>query len=298
MTAANGASASPYDSLIGLEQLSRQARASAAAKCADLRHAVRRHRPGTNPLSFAVPYKAYMGHSVGDLFFTTLEQLDTTLAAYRGCDVSFHCEDPILLESNKGAATHEQRRPAECEISATRFALTMIEKYDLTGKLCHYSVGEGLPLIREARRRGLRVTCEVTPHHLYFDTADITEENRKNDADESALRAPRADRLAMLARAARRHARVIWRPTMLRIRWQKKPAGISGQPHLDTYGAFVTWLIVTQGISSGTGAAFCSDNPGRFVNRYTAPRKVRADRAGLRGLAHRIKPGPPDHDSA
>ena len=54
-------------------------------------------------------------------------------------------------------------------ISATRFALAMIEKYDLTGKLCHYSVGEGLPLIREARRRGLAVTCEVTPHHLFFD---------------------------------------------------------------------------------------------------------------------------------
>src|SRR5262245_42884042 len=31
--------------------------------------------PGTKPLSFAVPYKVYMGHSVGDLFFTTLEQL-------------------------------------------------------------------------------------------------------------------------------------------------------------------------------------------------------------------------------
>ena len=30
--------------------------------------------PGTRPLSFAVPYKVYMGPSVGDLFFTTLER--------------------------------------------------------------------------------------------------------------------------------------------------------------------------------------------------------------------------------
>ncbi|MFM8218217.1 MAG: amidohydrolase, partial [Planctomycetaceae bacterium] len=117
-------------------------------------------------------------HSVGDLFFTTLEQLDRALARYQGCNVSFHCEDPLLLEEHKGAPTHEQRRPAECEVSATRFALAMIEKHQLRGKLCHYSVGEGLPLIKAARQRGVPVTCEVTPHHLYFDVNDLTDQNR------------------------------------------------------------------------------------------------------------------------
>ena len=50
----------------------------------------------------------------------------------------------------------------------------MIEKYRLIGKLCHYSVGEGLPLIRAAKARGLPVTAEVTPHHVFFDTAGST----------------------------------------------------------------------------------------------------------------------------
>ena len=109
---------------------------------------------------------------------TTLEQLDGALAHYRGCDVSFHCEDPILLERHKNAATHEARRPPECEVSATRFALAMIEKYGLRGKLCHYSVGEGLPLIQAARAKGLAISCEVTPHHLYYSTASITDANR------------------------------------------------------------------------------------------------------------------------
>ncbi|MBI3861558.1 MAG: amidohydrolase family protein [Planctomycetia bacterium] len=227
--------------------------------------------PGTKPLSFAVPYKVYMGHSVGDLFFTTLEQLDATLAPYRGCDVSFHCEDPVLLEAHTHAATHELRRPPECEVSATAFALRMIEKYDLTGKLCHYSVGEGLPLIREARRRGLRVTCEVTPHHLYFDTDVITESNRGLMQMNPPLRAV-GDRLAMLAALrdgtldylATDHA-----PHTL----EEKARGISGQPHLDTFGAFVTWLILKQGFRPEQTAAFCSENPGRFVNPYTTPRK-------------------------
>eukprot|EP00913_Durusdinium_trenchii_P008869 g8335.t1 len=153
--------------------------------------------PGTSPLSKPVPYKAYMGPSVGDLFFTTLEQLEETIARYRGQCVSFHCEDPVLLESSKNAATHELRRPPECEISATRFALQMIEKYELTGKLCHYSVGEGLPLIRAARDKRLPVTCEVTPHHLYYDTSDITETNRGRMQMNPPLR-ENADKLAML----------------------------------------------------------------------------------------------------
>src|SRR5204863_3629946 len=82
--------------------------------------------PGTRPLSRRVPYKAYMGPSVGELFFSSLEVLDQTLAAYRGQSLSFHCEDPVLLEKHRGEATHEARRPAECELSATRFALAMI----------------------------------------------------------------------------------------------------------------------------------------------------------------------------
>lgn len=227
--------------------------------------------PGTRPLSFDVPYKAYMGHSVGDLFFTSLEQLDETLAHYRGRAVSFHCEDPLLLEAHKGAPTHEERRPPACEVSATRFALAMIEKYDLTGKLCHYSVGEGLPLIRAARARGLKVTCEVTPHHLYFDTTHITDANRGWMQMNPPLRAP-SDRAAMLA--ALRDGTLDYLATDHAPHTLEENArGISGQPHLDTYGAFVTWLIVEQGFTPAQVARFCCENPGDFVNPYTAPRR-------------------------
>ena len=227
--------------------------------------------PGTRPLSFDVPYKAYMGPSVGDLFFTSLEQLDETLAHYRGRAVSFHCEDPVLLDAHRHEPTHERRRPAECEVSATRFALAMIEKYGLVGKLCHYSVREGLPLIRTARRNGLAVTCEVTPHHLYFDDAGITEANRGLMRMNPPLRGPE-DRQAMLDALrdgtldylATDHA-----PHTL----AEKARGISGQPHLDTYGPFVTWLIVEQKFTPERMAAVCSANPGEFVKPYTAPRR-------------------------
>jgi dihydroorotase len=62
--------------------------------------------------------------------------------------------------------------------------------------LCHISTRESLDLIREAKREGLPVSCEVTPHHLLLADQDIDLE----DADykmNPPLRSE-ADRLAML----------------------------------------------------------------------------------------------------
>src|SRR5262249_55343149 len=49
---------------------------------------------------------------------------------------------------------------------------------------------------------------------------------------------------------------------------EEKLRGISGQPHLDTYGQFVTWLLVEQGFTPERVAAICSANPGTFVNAF------------------------------
>jgi len=234
--------------------------------------------PGTRPLSKPVPYKAYMGPSVGDLFFTSLQQLEETLQHYRGCCVSFHCEDPELLEAHKDAPTHEESRPPECELSATKFALQMIEKFELTGKLCHYSVKDGLPLIRDARERGIPVTCEVTPHHLYYDISSIDAENRPLMQMNPPLRAIE-DRLAMIE--ALREGLVDYLATdHAPHTLEEKATGVSGQPHLDTYGAFVTWLIAEQNFTPEQAAIFCSERPGNFVNPFVAPKRFGYIEAG------------------
>ncbi|MCH9053090.1 MAG: amidohydrolase family protein, partial [Proteobacteria bacterium] len=223
--------------------------------------------PETKPLSCSVPYKAYMGPSVGDLFFTSLEQLDETLARYRGCHVSFHCEDPELLEAHKDAATHESRRPPECEISATRFALQMIEKYNLTGKLCHYSVGEGLPLIRAARKKGLQVTCEVTPHHLYYDDSMITDKNHKWLRVNPPMRSSQ-DRLALIT--ALKNGTIDYLATDHAPHTiEEKEDGVSGMPHLDTYGLFITWLMKEYDFLPQDIARICAYNPGQFTNQFS-----------------------------
>jgi dihydroorotase len=222
--------------------------------------------PETSPLRRHVPYKAFMGPSVGDLFFASQEQLEGVIAKYRGKNVSFHCEDPAILRESAGEPTHEQRRPARAEITATEFALYLIERYELVGKLCHYSTKGGLEKIAAAKARGVRVTAEATPHHLFFDDSMLTDENRLWLQMNPPLRGP-ADRLALIEAlrtglvdyVATDHA-----PHTI----EEKMEGVSGVPHLDTYGAFATWLMAEHGFSAQDIARVCAWNPGKFVKEF------------------------------
>ncbi len=85
-----------------------------------------------------------------------------------------HCEDPEL----KGAAVMNEG-PASARLGldgSPGLAEDVIVARDLliaadTGRpwhIAHVSTATSLDLIRWARARGVRVTCEVTPHHLVF----------------------------------------------------------------------------------------------------------------------------------
>jgi dihydroorotase len=95
-------------------------------------------------------------------------------AADLPCVFVSHCEDPDL----KGDAVMNEG-PASVRLGldgAPSLAEDVIVARDLliaadTGKswhIAHVSTANALDLIRWARSRGVRVTCEVTPHHLYF----------------------------------------------------------------------------------------------------------------------------------
>ena len=227
--------------------------------------------PLTRPLSKRVPYKVYMGPSVGDLFFTTLSALEETIEGYKGECISFHCEDPEILEENKTEPTHEERRPPRAEISAVDFALRMIKKYDLQGKICHCSTREGINKIIEAKKRGINVIVEVTPHHLYFSaqggSASGGDEGKMLQVN-PPIRQSRENRLALIASLkkgdidclATDHA-----PHTV----AEKEKGISGLTHLDTYGPFITWLMREHNFTPEEIARVCSVNPANFFNQFS-----------------------------
>jgi dihydroorotase len=91
------------------------------------------------------------------------------------CAFISHCEDPDL---KAGAVMNEG--PASMRLGldgAPSLAEDVIVARDLliaadSGKvwhIAHVTTATSLDLIRWARARGVRVTCEVTPHHLVFD---------------------------------------------------------------------------------------------------------------------------------
>ncbi|TGL48966.1 amidohydrolase [Leptospira wolffii] len=222
--------------------------------------------PHTKPLRTHVPYKAFMGPSIGELFFHSNEQLEDTIRNYKGCNISFHCEDPEILEKSQNETYHEDRRPPVAETLATDFALYLIEKYDLVGKLCHYSTEDGLHKIISARKKGVKVKCEVTPTHLYFDRTMLTDENRHWFQMNPPLRGPE-DKKALLQGIkdgwidflATDHA-----PHSV----PEKLKGTSGISQLDTYSLFVTWLHKEGKVSLEKISEICAENPGEFVNEF------------------------------
>jgi dihydroorotase len=223
--------------------------------------------PKTKPLSKNVPYKVFMGPSVGDLFFKNNTDLEEVIKNYQGKNISFHCEDPEVLESNKNQPTHEQKRPEEAENSAVDFALQMIEKYELIGKICHCSTVKGMEKIIAAKKRGIKVTCEVTPHHLYFDETMMHNGDHRALQVNPPIRQTKENRLALIEMLkkgeidflATDHA-----PHTL----EEKQKGTSGMPHLDTYGSFASWLMKEHQFTAQDVMRLCAYNPGLFVNQF------------------------------
>jgi dihydroorotase len=222
--------------------------------------------PSTKPLKKKVPYKVFMGPSIGELFFTNNQELEEVISKYKGENVSFHCEDPVILEENKKAITHEDKRPESAEISAVDFALHLIEKYKLIAKICHASTKEGVEKIVEAKKRGLNVTVETTPHHLYFDETMINSGRVKFQVN-PPIRHTLENRLAligMLKRGDIDYLATDHAPHSI----EEKEKGISGLTHLDTYGSFITWLHQSHGFTGEEIKRVCSTNPGKFIGNF------------------------------
>jgi carbamoyl-phosphate synthase / aspartate carbamoyltransferase / dihydroorotase len=55
--------------------------------------------------------------------------------------------------------------------------LFLAELYDRKVHICHVSTKEDILLIKAAKEKGIKVTCEVAPHHLFFSKADLNQFN-------------------------------------------------------------------------------------------------------------------------
>ena len=106
------------------------------------------------------------------------------LCAELGCIIAAHCEDNSLLGGgyiHKGryAAAHGHR--GICSESEWRQIGRDLELSGMTGcryHVCHISCKESVELIRRAKDRGVRVSCETAPHYLALCEDDLREDGR------------------------------------------------------------------------------------------------------------------------
>jgi dihydroorotase len=93
--------------------------------------------------------------------------------------IADHAEDPSLVE---GGQIHEglasaslglAGRPGEAEDIAVARDLAVARMTGGRLHLCHLSSARAVDMVRRAKAEGLRVTAEVTPHHLVFTDEDL-----------------------------------------------------------------------------------------------------------------------------
>lgn len=119
--------------------------------------------------------KLYLDYSTGNQkvdgdiveeIFQTCADLSIPLIA--------HCEDSEMNAAAKAAnvrtdiAAHSIMRPAESEEKSILEAVAMAKKTDAKLHIAHLSTAKGLAIIRAAKKEGLKITCEVAPHHLFL----------------------------------------------------------------------------------------------------------------------------------
>ncbi len=108
---------------------------------------------------------------------------------------------PLKLDEMSQWIEFFRNWPAEQAIAAhagghiTAAVILLSALYDRPVHICHVSTREEILLIRAAKERGLKVTCEVTPHHLFL-----------SQADQAAIGAGRAEVRPVLATTADQQA--------------------------------------------------------------------------------------------
>lgn len=100
-------------------------------------------------------------------------------AAEAGMTIVAHCEEDTLI--NKGCV-HEgtfsvqhnlKGIPSVCESVHIARDVLLAEAANCHYHVCHISTKESVRVVRDAKRAGIKVTAEVTPHHLLLSEENI-----------------------------------------------------------------------------------------------------------------------------
>lgn len=169
---------------------------------------ITRSRLGAEPVDYAALSPFVAGFSDDGSGVQDEETMRKAMEgiAKTGKILAAHCEVNSLLRKgyiHDGEYARAHGHRGICSESEWREIERDIRLSEETGcrlHICHISTAESVDLIRRAKERGVKVTCETGPHYLAFCDEDMQEDGRfkmnpplRSRSDMEALRAGAAD---------------------------------------------------------------------------------------------------------
>jgi dihydroorotase len=125
----------------------------------------------------AVGFKVYLSSRIGGIDVDDDELLVAAFreAAAKSVPVAVHAEDRKIIEEQKREMETAKRNdteayvkahPPEAEAQSIPRIIRLAKKSGVQVHICHLSSALGLNAVLMAKKAGLPVTCEVTPHNL------------------------------------------------------------------------------------------------------------------------------------
>lgn len=130
--------------------------------------------------NLVIGIKLFMGSSTGSLLVANRKKQEKIfkLAAELDLILAVHAENNARIKNNESGIMnptvnkHSIIRSREAAIEAVKDAIEMAKKYETKLYICHASTKEEIELIKQAKKEGVKVYAEVTPHHLFLSEND------------------------------------------------------------------------------------------------------------------------------
>ena len=103
-------------------------------------------------------------------------RLDVIIAAH--CEVNDLLKGGYIHDGEYCKANGHKGICSESEWGQIERDLKLAEETGCKYHVCHISTKESVELIRQAKKRGVKVTCETGPHYLVFCDEDLKDEGR------------------------------------------------------------------------------------------------------------------------
>ncbi|MBI4272901.1 dihydroorotase [Candidatus Uhrbacteria bacterium] len=127
--------------------------------------------------------KVFLGSSTGNLLIERYDDFERIcqIAARFGLVVAVHAEDEEVMQQHKSeysdvqdVSFHSKIRARDCAVVALERALATARKYGILLYILHASTADEIEMVRHAKRDGLNVFLETTPHHLFLNETAYT----------------------------------------------------------------------------------------------------------------------------